>query len=71
MKEFTLTPEDLASLYEACKPVPYMVFNGIEPTSPQENANRAWQSLGEKYGFQWDTVQPCGKGDATFLAEPI
>ena len=64
-----MSQEDLNTILEASKPVPYMVFGGIEPTSPQENANRAWQALGEKMGFKHMTVQPTGQGNRYFSAE--
>jgi len=68
-KDFQISQEDLDKIIEASKPVPYMVFGGIPPTSPQENANMAWQALGEKMGFKYMTVQPNGKGNRFFSAE--
>lgn len=68
-KEFEMTEEQFQSLLNASKPVPYMVFGGIEPTSPQENANRAWQSLGDELGFDFMTVEPSSKGSKFFTAE--
>ena len=69
-KEFEMTQDDLDKILDACKPVPYMVFGGIPPRSPQENANNAWLQLGAKMGFHHMTVQPNGKGDRFFTAEP-
>lgn len=70
-KEYEMSDEDLKELMEACKPVPYLVANGTEPMSPQESANRAWERLGDKMGFQFMTVRPVeGKGDKFFTAEP-
>ena len=61
-----------AAILDACKPVPYMVMGGREPSSPQENANHAWQSLGRTLGFKWDTVQPVfGSCELHFTAEAI
>ena len=68
-KEYEMTQAQLDKLLEACKPVPYMVFGGMEPMSPQENANRAWAALGEEMGFDHMTVQPNGKGDRFFTAD--
>ena len=69
-QEFTLTQEDLEAVLDAGKPVPYMISGGVTPRSPQENANAAWQSLAEKYGFVWDTVRPVdGKGQCFISAE--
>ncbi len=65
---YEMTEEDLKALLEASKPVTYMVFGGHEPSSPQENANRAWASLGKKMGFDSMTVQPLNKGQRFFSA---
>jgi hypothetical protein len=70
-KEFEMTDEQLNKILDACKPVPYMVFGGMEPPSQRENANRAWQALGKELGFVWDTVEPInGKGSKFFTAIP-
>jgi hypothetical protein len=69
-KEYEMTEADLAEILEACKPVPYMVFGGRPPRSPQENANDAWQELGRRMGFDYMTVEPTGKGDRFFSAVP-
>lgn len=70
-KEFEMTEEDLKELLEACRPAPAMFLGGGTPMfgTPQENANRAWQHLGEKMGFDYMTVQPIsGKGQRHFTA---
>jgi hypothetical protein len=62
-KEFELSQKDLDEILDAGKPVTYIVVGGHPPSSPQENANRAWKRMGEKYGFVWDTARPVtGKG---------
>lgn len=72
MKRYEMTVEDLASLREACKPTPVMFLSGGTPMfDSQENANRKWKQLGEKYGFKWDSVRPSEEGDRVFFAEPI
>ena len=72
-QEYEMTPEDLEKILAACKPVPAMFLSGGQPmgASPQENANRAWQELGERMGFVWDTVEANGKGNRFFTAEPL
>lgn len=70
-KEYEMTKEQLKVLLEACKPVPYMIMGGIEPLSPQENANRAWAALGKEIGFDYTTVLPNGKGNRFFTAEEL
>ena len=72
MKEFEMTKEQRARILNASRPVPYMVFGGIEPRSPQENANDAWRELGRELGFDYLTVRPVpGKSDRFFRAEPM
>lgn len=36
----------------------------------RERINAYWSSLGNKYGFKYDTVEPSAKGKLFFLAEP-
>lgn len=69
-KEYEMTPEDLNTLMEAMKPVPYIIIGGISPRSRQECANAAWAALGDKMGFQSMSVRPNGKGDRFFTAIP-
>jgi hypothetical protein len=68
-KEYEMTQAQLDAILDACKPVPYMVFGGMEPRSPQESANAAWAALGEELGFDHMTVRPNGKGDRFFTAD--
>ena len=71
-KEFEMTDEQLKRLLDACKPVPYMVIGGMEPRSPQENANEAWASLGQELGFDYMTVEPVkGKSNKFFTANEV
>ena len=71
-KEFELSKEQFDRLIAACQPVPYLVFGGIAPRSPQENANAAWCALGQEIGFDGMTVEPVhGKPDTFFTAEAI
>ncbi len=67
---YEMTQEDLDTILEACKPVPYIIIGGREPPSQQENANLAWASLGKKMGFDSMTVGPSLKGDRYFTAIP-
>jgi hypothetical protein len=70
-KEYEMTQAQLDAILNACKPVPYMVFGGMEPRSPQENANDAWAALGKEMGFDHMTVRPNGKGDRFFSADAL
>lgn len=69
-KLFEMTEAQFGKILDASKPVPYMIFGGREPSSPQENANRAWEALGDELGFRHMTVQPDNKGERFFTAEP-
>jgi len=68
-KQFTMTEKQQEKILEACKPVPYMVFGGRGPRSPQERANAAWESLGDELGFKYMTVKPLENNPRTFTAE--
>ena len=69
-KEFEMSKQQLTTLKEACKPVPYMIIGNSFPPSPQENANRAWETLGHEMGFKPMSAQPMqGKGIEYFTAE--
>jgi len=71
-KEFKMTQEELKTIMEACKPVPMIMLQCGAPSSPQENANHAWQELAKKYGFVWDSVRPePGKDNHYFTAEIV
>ena len=70
-KDFEMTHEQLGKIMDACKPVPMIMLQCGTPSSPQENANRAWATLGEELGFIPMTVKPNGKGDRFFSAESV
>ena len=70
-KEYEMTQAQLDRILDACKPVPYIVVGGIEPSSPQENANHAWGALGKEMGFDHMSVRPNGKGDRFFTADAL
>lgn len=74
LQEFKMSDEQLAALLDACKPTPAMFLSGGRPMfdSPQENANRAWATLGKEMGFNPMSVRPAyDKGQRYFLAEPV
>ncbi len=67
--EFEMTEEDLKVILDACKATPYLLIGGNYSPTPQENANRVWQNLGVKMGFDYMTVKPItGKGERFFTA---
>jgi len=71
-KEFEMSQQDYKQILEACKPVPLIMLQHGMPPSQQENANRAWKSLGEKMGFDPMSVKPIpGKGHRWFMAVPV
>ncbi len=55
---YIMTEEDLKVILNACKPTPVMKIGSYTGSSPQENANRAWEALGKKMGFDYNTVRP-------------
>lgn len=70
---FEMSEEDLNSILEASRPTPAMFLSGGTPMigSPQENANVAWATIGQKMGFDYMTVRPIdGKGQRFFTAIP-
>ena len=70
-QEFEMTKKQRDAIWEASRPVPVMMIGGVMPSSPQENANRAWMRLGQELNFNYETVGPVlGKSDFFFLAEP-
>ena len=68
--DYEMTQEDLDTILDACKPVPCMMIGGSTPSNPQDNANRAWERLGRKMGFESTTVRPSKKGQRFFSAVP-
>lgn len=69
-RDYEMTEEQLQKLLDAMKPVPYMVIGGTVPRSQQDNANAAWEALGDEMGFDGMSVRPNGKGDRFFSAIP-
>ena len=70
-QRFELTDEQYKKLLDACKPVPYLVFGGKAPRSPQENANAAWCALGREMGFDGMSVRPEGGNPKVFTADVL
>ncbi len=72
-QEYEMSEDQLATLLAACKPTPVMYLSGGRSMydSPQENANRAWKSLGHAMGFNYLTAKPSPKGQRFFTAEPL
>lgn len=68
---YEMTEADLETILNACKPVPVIMIGSYAPSTPQENANRAWAALSAKMGFDYETVQPReGMGMRHFSAVP-
>ncbi len=72
-KRFEMNEEQRKRILEASKPTPAMFLSGGQSMfdSPQENANRAWEKLGEEMGFDPMSVEPPqpGESDTVFYAE--
>ena len=68
---YQLTQGELEELLNAGKPTLVMRIGGYTPPGPQENANRAWEALGKKRGFDSTTVRPDpNRGHHWFTAIP-
>lgn len=69
--KFQMSQEQLEKIKRACRPVQYLVANGVEPMSPEQSANYAWMALGDEMGFDGMTAEPIdGHGAQFFMAEP-
>lgn len=68
--DYEMSQEELTTILDACKPVPCMMIGDSIPSSPQENANHAWEALGKKMGFDSTTARPSNKGNRYFSAVP-
>jgi len=68
-KEYEMTNEQYEKLLQACRPVPMIALQCGMPTSPQENANRAWEELGKEMGFEYMTVRSVPGKPRFFIAE--
>ena len=72
MKTYRLTDEEFNKLMDASKPVPYMVFDGIEPRSPHDNAMDVWRTVAARVGCDVDSIGSAGTGDNhDFNARPL
>ena len=70
-KNYEMSQADLDKILTACRPVPMIMLQCGEPSSPQERANLAWAELGVRMGFDSTTVVPTGQGYRFFSAEPF
>lgn len=70
LRRFVLTDDDLLTIAAASKP---RLLSLEDQRSPQMMANRAWKRVGDRLGFDWNTVQPdpTTKDRGTILAVPL
>lgn len=72
-KEYELTAselEDMIKLQEVERTA--IETNSSYEARKHRRTNHAWQMLGQRMGFKWDTVKPVpGKSQRFFTAEPI
>ena len=64
--------DEILRINREVKNLPLMMI-GTVTTSGKEKAeavNRYWETLAEKYGFIWDTVEGSSRGALFFLATP-
>ena len=69
--DYEMTEEDYEKLVEASQPVMLIALQCGMPSSPQENANRAWKELGDKMGFDYMTAQSKGGRLFSAVSKPI
>lgn len=69
-QKYVLDDDDMIALAELAKP---RLLTLADQETPQEKSNQFWAILGEKHGFQWDTVirDPQGADPGYILAVPI
>lgn len=70
MKEFEMTDSQLEMILKASQPTVVMKIGDHQGPTPQQNANRAWEELGDEMGFESKSVRPSSKGDKFFTAIP-
>lgn len=70
-KVFKMTKAELESLYAAAQTPGVFLGGPLAGYNPaRERSEEIWKSLGDKYGFKWETVAPAGRDQQIFLAEP-
>jgi len=71
-KEFKMQDGELVEMVNIAqsKPSPVLVVGDVITGGEKQSlANQFWQRLADKYGFLWDTVEPCpDKGYNYFMA---
>ena len=72
-KQYEMTEEELQAIYDISRHQTPVIYVGVWlGMNSQEQANKLWHIMADKYGFKWDTVGPCsGKGHTFFMAEPL
>ncbi len=69
-KSYTMEQADLDKLMAASQPTLAIKVGKYSPSTPQENANMAWNRLGAKMGFDGSTAMPDGPDPLNFTAIP-
>lgn len=74
-QKYTMTAEEVQRIKDAGRPVAYMIFGGMEPTSPAENQMNEWKKIADKYKCKVMTIVPDTHAavfnEQNFLAEPL
>jgi hypothetical protein len=68
---YDLTDEQFEAIMQASRPVPMIALQCGAPSSPQENANRAWRKIAAEVGCRFETIQPYPGEARSFVAEPL
>jgi hypothetical protein len=69
--QILLNQTEWDAIIAASKPVPYMIFDGVEPRSPQQNVNAVWKELGAAHGVVWDSFLAVDESKHIVSAIPL
>lgn len=72
-QEFKMTQEEMDFILEINKTTSntVMIIGNVDMSHNKTDAiNNYWRTLGEKYGFDWQTVEGSSKGALFFLVTP-
>jgi hypothetical protein len=66
--DYRLSDADFNRLLESGRPVPYLVANGSEPTSPRDAVLRIWQEIADREGVDVDSIRRGSDGNGHYTA---
>jgi hypothetical protein len=72
-QEFEMLQSEMDEILRINKETPsaVMMVGGVDFSgTKQDTVNHYWKLLGNKYGFEWNSVEGSAKGELFFLATP-